>query len=133
MRERARSDEEHITRKARQPRWPRAWSLAVAGLFSLGIAACLATSCARLAPLADAELDHAAELGGHARPRSRSASLGPGFRSSGCGAGWALPPSGAAWETASRAGPGSPDLAGRPNRRGWTGRPTAGRTWPPAS
>jgi len=66
MRERARSDEEHITRKARQPRWPRAGSLAVAGLFSLGIAACLATSCARLAPLADAELDHAAELGGHA-------------------------------------------------------------------
>jgi|GEM_PF-2750772 hypothetical protein len=66
MRERARSDEEHVKRKARQPRWPRAWSLAVAGLFSLGIAACLAMSCARLAPLADAELDHAAELGGHA-------------------------------------------------------------------
>jgi len=66
MRERARSDEEHVKRKARQPRWPRAGSLAVAGLFSLGIAVCLATSCARLAPLADAELDHAAELGGHA-------------------------------------------------------------------
>jgi hypothetical protein len=66
MRERARSDEEHVKRKARQPRWPRAGSLAVAGLFSLGIAACLAMSCARLAPLADAELDHAAELGGHA-------------------------------------------------------------------
>ena len=66
MRERARSDEEHMQRKARQPRWPRAGSLAVAGLLSLGIAACLAMSCARLAPLADAELDHAAELGGHA-------------------------------------------------------------------
>lgn len=26
MRERARSDEEHVKRKARQPRWPRAWS-----------------------------------------------------------------------------------------------------------
>ncbi|MEX0689488.1 MAG: hypothetical protein WD072_12590, partial [Pirellulales bacterium] len=54
-----------MKREARQPRWPRAGSLAVAGLFSLGIAACLAMSCARLAPLADAELDHAAELGGH--------------------------------------------------------------------
>ena len=69
MRTRAKSDEEHMKRTARQPRWPRAGSLAVAGLFSLGIAACLAMSCARLAPLADAELDHAAELGvpgGHA-------------------------------------------------------------------
>jgi len=66
MRERAKSDDEHMKRRARQPRWPQAGTLAVAGLFSLGIAACLAMSCARLAPLADAELDHAAELGGHA-------------------------------------------------------------------
>ena len=31
MRERARSDEEHVQRKARQPRWPRAWSSARSG------------------------------------------------------------------------------------------------------
>jgi hypothetical protein len=75
MRTRAKSDEEHMKRTARQPRWPRAGSLAVAGLFSLGIAACLAMSCARLAPLADAELDHAAELGvpgGHAHAHAHT-------------------------------------------------------------
>ncbi len=49
--------------RAYKPRWPPAGSLAVAGLSAVAAAAVLAVSCARLAPPAEADHDHAAERG----------------------------------------------------------------------
>ena len=49
----------------RRPQRPRAGSLAVAGLCSVMAVACLAVSCARLAPFADADHEHAADDAGH--------------------------------------------------------------------
>lgn len=46
---------------------PRVGSMAIAGLFSVVAVASLAVSCARLAPLADADHDHAADGAGHHR------------------------------------------------------------------
>jgi hypothetical protein len=54
-----------IVARPRSPQGPRVGSLAVAGLFSVVAVASLGLSCARLAPLADADDDHAAAGAGH--------------------------------------------------------------------
>lgn len=59
--------------KDRRPQRPRAGSLAVAGLFSIVAVACLAVSCARLSPLADADHDHAADGAGHDHSHAHAA------------------------------------------------------------
>lgn len=54
-----------IVTRPRSPQGPQVGSLAVAGLFSVVAVASLGLSCARLAPLADADDDHAADGAGH--------------------------------------------------------------------